>query len=172
MTADAAWLRPVGLAFAVVAALLLAIAAPSIAVLRYPDPDDVLRLVQVREEARRSGGRLPGDDELRQQLLNALIDERVLITYARDAGQKIEDAELERAIANVAAQNQLTVPQLRERLRGEGIDYTRFRNNIRDQMMTKVYTTNDSIRNALAEAERLTQTLLDADLVKLKTQVK
>lgn len=49
MTADAAWLRPVGPAFAVVAALLLAIAAPSIAVLRYPDPDDVLRLVQVRD---------------------------------------------------------------------------------------------------------------------------
>ncbi|MBI3973005.1 MAG: extracellular solute-binding protein [Chloroflexi bacterium] len=37
---------------------------------------------------------------------------------------------------------------------------------IRDEMMTKVYTGKDSIRNALAEAERLTQQLLDADLAK------
>ena len=37
------------LAFALVAALLLPVAAPSIAALRYPDPDDVLRLVQVRD---------------------------------------------------------------------------------------------------------------------------
>lgn len=43
---------------------------------------------------------------------------------------------------------------------------------IRDEMMTKVYTGKDSVRNALAEAERQTQLLLDADLAKLRTQVK
>ena len=96
-----------------------------------------IRLAQVYEEARRTGGRLPGEDELRQQLLEALIDERVLITHARDTGQRVEEAELDRAVANVAAQNQLTVPQLRERLRAEGIDYIRFRTNIRDQMMVE-----------------------------------
>ena len=45
----ASWLRPAALVFAVVAALLLAITAPAIAALRFPDPDDVLRLVQVRD---------------------------------------------------------------------------------------------------------------------------
>ena len=49
MTGTAAWLRPAALVFAVVAALLLAISAPTIAALRFPDPDDVLRLVQVRD---------------------------------------------------------------------------------------------------------------------------
>ncbi|HET7769871.1 MAG TPA: extracellular solute-binding protein, partial [Chloroflexota bacterium] len=43
---------------------------------------------------------------------------------------------------------------------------------LRDQMMTKVYKQQESVRNALAEAERLTQALLDADLAKLKTQQK
>ena len=94
-----------------------------------------LRLAQVREEARRTGNRLPPEDDLRKQLLDSLIDERVQITYARDAGVRIEDSELERAIANVAAQNQLTITQLRDRLRAEGIDYVRFRNTIRDQLM-------------------------------------
>ena len=94
-----------------------------------------LRVAQVREEARRNGGRLPPDDELRRQLLDTLIDERVQITYARDTGMRVEDTELERAVANIAAQNQLTTTQLRDRLRTEGIDYVRFRNNIRDQIM-------------------------------------
>lgn len=94
-----------------------------------------LRVAQVREDARRNGTRLPPEQELREQLLETLINERVQITHARESGQRVEDAELDRAVANVAAQNQLTVPQLRDRLRTEGIDYVRFRNNIRDQIM-------------------------------------
>jgi len=37
----------------------------------------------------------------------------------------------------VALQNQISLAQLRERLRKEGIDYTRFRNNVRDQLITE-----------------------------------
>ncbi|MET0350627.1 MAG: peptidylprolyl isomerase [Rhizobacter sp.] len=94
-----------------------------------------LRVAQVRDEARRNGGRLPPDDELRRQLLDTLIEERIQITYARETGMRVEDTELERAVANIAAQNQLTTTQLRDRLKTEGIDYVRFRNNIRDQIM-------------------------------------
>ena len=60
-------------------------------------------------------------------MLDALIDERVLVTYARDSGVKIDEAELDRAVANVAEQNQITLAQLRERLKTEGLDYSRFR---------------------------------------------
>lgn len=94
-----------------------------------------LRLNQVRENARRANAQLPPADALRQQVLDALIDERVQITHARESGQRLDDAEVERAVANVAAQNQLTPTQLRERLRREGVDYLRFRNNVRDQLL-------------------------------------
>lgn len=93
------------------------------------------RLNQVRDNARRANAQLPPAELLRQQVLDALIDERVQITYARDSGQRLDDAEIERAVTNVAAQNQLTPAQLRERLRREGIDYLRFRNNVRDQLL-------------------------------------
>lgn len=96
-----------------------------------------LRLARVRENAERSGASVPPADQLRQQVLDALIEERVQVTYARDSGQKVDDAELDRAVANVAVQNQITMTQLRERLRAEGIDFARFRNNVRDQMLTE-----------------------------------
>jgi peptidyl-prolyl cis-trans isomerase SurA len=93
------------------------------------------RIAQVRDNARRNNTQLPGDDELRREVLDMLIDERVQITNARDSGTRVDDPDLERAMANVAAQNQLTMDQLRERLRREGIDYARFRKNIKDQML-------------------------------------
>jgi peptidyl-prolyl cis-trans isomerase SurA len=37
----------------------------------------------------------------------------------------------------VAAQNQLTLAQLQQRLRQEGVDYSRFRSNLRDQLLVE-----------------------------------
>ena len=93
------------------------------------------RLEQVTAGAMRDGGRLPPDAELRKQVLDALIDERVILTYARDSGMRVDDTELDRAVQNVAVQNQLSIAQLRARLRGEGLDYGRFRTNLRDQIL-------------------------------------
>ena len=95
------------------------------------------RLAQVRENAIRAKSTLPPAAELRQQVLEALIDERVQVTHARDSGTRIDESELDRAVLNVAVQNQISLPQLRERLRADGMDFARFRNNIRDQMMVE-----------------------------------
>ncbi len=95
------------------------------------------RLEAAKAEAKRSGTAPPDDASLRQQVLDALIDERVLVTYAREAGVKIDEAEIDRAVNNIAAQNQLNLGQLRERLRAEGMDYNRFRSTLRDQMQVE-----------------------------------
>lgn len=93
------------------------------------------RIDRIRADAARSGAKLPDAATLRQQVLDALIDERVQITYARETGQRVDEADIDRAIANIAAQNQLSVAQLRERLHSEGMDIARFRANLRDQVM-------------------------------------
>jgi len=95
------------------------------------------RAERAREDAKRRGESLPSAAELRKAALDSLIDERVVLTYAREAGAKIDEVELDRVVANVAAQNNLTLPELRERLKTEGIEYRRFRENLRDQMMVE-----------------------------------
>ncbi len=95
------------------------------------------RIERVRADATRQRATLPPEDQLKREVLDALIDERVQLTHARESGTRIDDAELDRAVNNVAVQNQITMPQLRERLRKEGIDYARFRNNVRDQLLTE-----------------------------------
>jgi peptidyl-prolyl cis-trans isomerase SurA len=95
------------------------------------------RAARLRDEARRAGARTPAGDELRRQIVDSLIDERVLITHARESGIRIDDAELDRAVSSIAAQNKLSLAELRQRLAAEGTDMTRFRGSLRDQMQVE-----------------------------------
>ncbi len=95
------------------------------------------RIDRIKADARRDNTRLPDDNTLRQQVLDVLIDERVQATHARESGQRVDEADIDRAIANIAAQNQITVPQLRERLRADGMDLPRFRSTLRDQILVE-----------------------------------
>ncbi|MFN3860866.1 MAG: peptidylprolyl isomerase [Roseateles sp.] len=97
----------------------------------------VARTERLRQEARQRGEVMPETAGLRKQALEALIEERVLVTHARENGQRVDEAELDRVVANVAAQNKLTMAQLLERLKQDGIDYKSFRENLRDQLMTE-----------------------------------
>ena len=92
------------------------------------------RLERAVAEAAR-GAKLPPEAELRRLALDALIDERVMISSARESGVRVDEPEVDRAVQSIAAQNQITLPVLRERLRAEGTDYGRFRANVRDQML-------------------------------------
>ncbi|GAB1388411.1 MAG: peptidylprolyl isomerase [Rubrivivax sp.] len=96
------------------------------------------RVEQVREEgARRGAAAAPSAQELRRQAVDALVEERVIVTYARESGARVDEPDLERAIHSIAQQNQLSLEQLRQRLQQEGIDYARFRADLRDQMMVE-----------------------------------
>jgi len=95
------------------------------------------RMARAREDAARANSRLPDDAELRRLAVESLINERVLITYARDSGMKVDEPELDRAVANIASMNKLTLDQLRQRLREEGMDYPRFRSNLKDQILSE-----------------------------------
>lgn len=120
-----------------------------------------MRLARIREEAARSRQPLPPADELRRQVLDALIDERVLVTHARDSGERIDDAELDRAVANVAAQNQISLAELRLRLARQGLDFLRFRRNVRDQLLVERVRERE-----VASRIRVTDAEIDAFIAK------
>jgi peptidyl-prolyl cis-trans isomerase SurA len=91
-------------------------------------------MAKARAEPVPAGQAAPSEAELRKTVLDSLIEQRVLATYARDNGAKIDDAEVDHAVENVASANRMSTTQLRDRLKVEGIDYGRFRENLRDQI--------------------------------------
>ena len=138
------------------------------------------RLERVKAEAGRSA-RLPPEPELRRQLLDALIDERVMISTARESGMRVDEGEIDRAVQSIAAQNQITLPVLRERLRAEGTDYGRFRANVRDQIMIerlrerevyrRINISEDDIDRFLAEQRAAAATDLETNLAQILVTV-
>jgi peptidyl-prolyl cis-trans isomerase SurA len=95
------------------------------------------RMTLARADAQRKSQRLPADGEFRTLILESLIEDRAMLSHARDSGIKVDDNEVDRAVAVVANQNQLTPAQLRQRLAQDGMDLPRFRANLRDQMMVE-----------------------------------
>jgi peptidyl-prolyl cis-trans isomerase SurA len=97
----------------------------------------IQRTERLRQEAVQRGEVMPETAGLRKQALEALIEDRVLVTFARENGNKVDETELDRVVANVAAQNKLTLAQLLQRIKADGLDYKTFRENLRDQLMTE-----------------------------------
>jgi peptidyl-prolyl cis-trans isomerase SurA len=123
------------------------------------------RSARARDDARRSGARLPPGDALRKQVVDALIDERVLVTYARDSGIKVDEVELDRAVSSVAAANRISQAELRKRLAAEGIEFSRFRSSLRDQILVervREREVNARIRTTDAEIDRMVEQLRGA----------
>ena len=95
------------------------------------------RVAQLRAAAQQGSAGVPSPAQLRSEALESLVEERAFVTFARDSGVRVDDAELDRAVQSIAAQNKWTVEQLRDRLRVEGLDYARFRARLRDQIMVE-----------------------------------
>lgn len=80
---------------------------------------------------------LPPPEVLERQVLERLILTRLQIERATDAGITVSDEELEQAVRSVGQQNNMDVDQLRARLAQDGMSFTSFRNNLRDEIVTQ-----------------------------------
>jgi peptidyl-prolyl cis-trans isomerase SurA len=78
---------------------------------------------------------MPPADKLRQQVLNQLIDIDLQKTVAKKANIFISDAQVEAAIAKIAADNHMSTVQLQKSIAAEGMSYSAYRHQIHDQML-------------------------------------
>lgn len=119
------------------------------------------RVARIINSAGRNA-RLPSPEVLRRQVLDALIDEKVQLQHARGMGMSVSDAEVDDAVANIASQNQISLQELRERMRADGLDYERYRNSLREQILL------ERVR-AREVASRIQ--ISDADIAQFNAQV-
>ncbi|OOG24765.1 molecular chaperone SurA [Thioalkalivibrio denitrificans] len=92
------------------------------------------RLDQVHQQIRARGNQPPPDDVLVPQVMERLVIERLQLQRASEMGIRIDDITLNEAMENIARENRMNLPQFREALVREGIDFQRFREQIRDEM--------------------------------------
>ncbi len=119
------------------------------------------RTQRAQAEASRNGMNLPPEAELRRQVLDMLINERAMISSAREMGMRVDDADVNRAIQSIATQNQLQLPELLQRLEAEGLDFGRFRADIREQIMIERLREREVYRRIDIKEEDIDKFLAD-----------
>jgi peptidyl-prolyl cis-trans isomerase SurA len=92
------------------------------------------RLDQVKQQISSRGNRPPPDNVLIPQVVERLAVERLQLQRAAGMGIRIDDIALNDAMERIARENRMSLPQFREALVAEGIDFQRFREQIRDEM--------------------------------------
>ena len=97
------------------------------------DVDDMMRTVTT--QAKEAGQQLPDAQTLRYQILEREIMDSIITQMGQRAGVQISDQELDQAIGNIAAQNHMTLDQLRSRLSYDGVNYNDYRKQIRKEML-------------------------------------
>jgi len=128
------------------------------------------RLATVTRQLRSRGTPLPARDVLEKQLLERLIVDRLQMQFARESGLRIPEAELDAALRRIAENNRLSLGDFRSALERDGIDWRRFREDIREEMTvarlrerdveSRIVVSDGEIDNYLAHPEQATQSAL------------
>ncbi len=91
-------------------------------------------LADVRQQLRQQNTPVPASDVLRKQVLDRMVSKRIQLQLADANHIKIDDEALNRAIQNIAAQNNMSLSAMREALLQEGYEFEAYRENIRTEM--------------------------------------
>ncbi|WP_018868418.1 MULTISPECIES: peptidylprolyl isomerase [unclassified Thioalkalivibrio] len=94
----------------------------------------VERMNLVAQQMMERGTRPPDRDTLARQVMERLIVERVQLQEAERVGINIDEMTLNRAMENIARENRMTLPQLRQALLQDGVDFNAFREQIRNEL--------------------------------------
>ncbi|HXF16832.1 MAG TPA: peptidylprolyl isomerase [Burkholderiales bacterium] len=86
-------------------------------------------------QLKRQGTPLPAREVLERQLLDRLVTSKVLAQSAKETGLRVDDTQLQRAIERIAQENKVSPEQFRKTMESEGIDFNRFREELRNEIL-------------------------------------
>ncbi|PXY91132.1 peptidylprolyl isomerase SurA [Gilliamella apis] len=122
------------------------------------DVNDMLKTIKASADPRT----LPSDKVLRKQIIDRLIVENLILQRAAKAKITISDDEITGAIDGIAAENGMTIDQLRSRLSAMGISYSTYRERIHNDMLieqARMHEVRPRIKVSPREVEQLTKTM-------------
>lgn len=90
--------------------------------------------VSARKELQAQGIQLPPEDVLQKQVLQRLIMQRVERAEADRLGIKVDDAQIDQAIATISKRNKLTTQQMRAEVEKSGSSWADYRRSLSDEI--------------------------------------
>jgi peptidyl-prolyl cis-trans isomerase SurA len=96
--------------------------------------DVALRAPQLRDQLKQQGRTAPEGEALLKAALERLIVEKALLQHAKETGVTVEEDAVNQAEQRLAAQSQLSVAALHQKVQAEGMSIERLRQNLREQL--------------------------------------
>jgi len=84
-----------------------------------------------------SGEKSPSEKILKEKVLEQLVFEKLLQLHAKNTGINVTDAMLQQAMERLAKQNNLTVPQILQKLKEQGISEETFKEDLKNQLLVQ-----------------------------------
>jgi len=106
------------------------------------DEDVILRseldlaVAGIVDRIKASGDAMPPMNLLEGQVLERLIIRELQVQRALQTGIRISDADVDQALLSLAQQNGITLQKMRQVIEGDGEDFSEFRRNIGEEIMT------------------------------------
>jgi peptidyl-prolyl cis-trans isomerase SurA len=98
-------------------------------------------------------------ERLRQQVLERLVVQEIELQHASRAGVKVTDEMLNSALGDVAKRNNMTLSQLPDALRQQGIDYVAYREDVRREITLTVLRQRDVLQHIAVTPREVDQFL-------------
>ena len=93
------------------------------------------RVQDIIGRLRNDGVELPPKEVLEEQVLERLIIEEIQLQIGDQAGVKISDAELNRALSMIASENSMNLEQFKESLDANNDSYVKLRDQVRKELI-------------------------------------
>ena len=111
-------------------------------------------------------------DELRRQMLDMMIDEKLIALQANKLKLAIEDKDLERAVADVMSKNNLTRKELEEALAQEGKTITGYKQQILKPQLLRLRVLNVQVRSRVSVSQDEIKALYQKNMRALGVETK
>lgn len=92
------------------------------------------RIKSVTAQLEKQGTELPPPAVLEKQILERMIIDRLQLQFASQTGLRVDDNQLDKTIERIAGQNKLDIPAFKKALLDDGIQYRKFREDIRNEI--------------------------------------
>ncbi len=124
------------------------------------------QMAMMKKQLQMTNQPVPPAAKLRKQTLNQMIDQKLVLQAAAKAKITVTDAQLNAAIANIAQQNQLTVDQLKQQIVKQGMAYSEYQKQIRQQFLI-----NATERQAIGNTIQVSNAEVQAAMKKVPQQI-
>ena len=111
-------------------------------------------IIAIKQRITATGGKMPTDDVLFEQILERSILENLQIQRAAQIGLRVSDQQLNDAMINIAKRNQLSLADFKISVEAQGESYLTIREKVRKDLLLNEVQRRSVIRNiSISESE-------------------